>query len=74
MFFSGSCLTGATMYGDWIPYAPSEIIFTCIMINVVRVYWGAIMTECCNYLSTLYEAKNIHNKNTMEIKKWMNQN
>ena len=64
MFYCGSCVTGATMYGDWVPWTPVECIFTIIAINIVHAYWGALATECCNNLSTIYDTIKNHNYKT----------
>jgi hypothetical protein len=67
-------MAGATLYGDWVPQAPSEIIFTITTILISRLYLAYIFGECASYLGLLYEKRSTHNQNRDRILNWMHHN
>lgn len=53
MYF-GSCLLGAVMYGDMIPYTIAEEIVCIINMFFAKLFIAFIFAEAANYLSEKY--------------------
>lgn len=51
---------GAVMYGDVIPMAMSEQVFTFCAMIVARMYLAFLFAEAASYLSSLHIAKSSH--------------
>ena len=58
--YLASCTMGAVMYGDVIPMAMSEQVFTFCAMIVARMYLAFLFAEAASYLSSLHIAKSSH--------------
>lgn len=51
---------GAVMYGDIIPFALSEQLFTFICMCSARIFLAFLFAEAANYLGSLHASISAH--------------
>jgi len=59
---------GAVMYGDIIPFALSEQMFTFIAMFSARIYLAFLFAEAASYLGSLHMSKSTHTQKVNRIK------
>ena len=72
--YLSSCTMGAVMYGDIIPLALSEQLFTFIAMFTARIYLAFLFAEAASYLSSLHKSYSIHIQNQRQVVRWMQLN
>jgi len=69
-FYLSACTMGAVMYGDMIPLALSEQIFTFGAMFTARIYLAFLYAEAAAYLSSVNSAYS----NNLKVKSTMTKN
>ena len=54
MFYFGSCILGATMYGDHVPYTISEELVAFMEMFFGKLFIAFLFAEAANYLTEKY--------------------
>ena len=62
---------GAVMYGDLIPFALSEQLFTFIAMFTARIFLAFLYAEAASYLSSIHSAYANHIRKINIAVKWM---
>jgi hypothetical protein len=58
--YLSACTMGAVMYGDLIPLAMSEQLFTFVAMFTARIYLAFLYAEAAAYLSSVHSAYSNH--------------
>jgi len=65
---------GAVMYGDIIPFALSEQLFTFVAMFTARIFLAFLFAEAAGFLSSLHSSYSNHVLRLNKITKWMKLN
>ena len=72
--YLSSCTMGAVMYGDIIPFALSEQLFTFVCMFSARIFLAFLFAESAAYLGSLHEQIQSYTGRLKFIKRWMKGN
>lgn len=65
---------GAVMYGDIIPFAFSEQLFTFVAMFTARIFLAFLFAEAASFLSSIHSSYSNHVLKLNRITKWMRLN
>ena len=65
---------GAVMYGDIIPFALSEQLFTFIAMFTARIFLAFLFAESASCVSSLHATYSIHINKQRQVVSWMKLN
>ena len=68
--YFGSCILGATMYGDVVPYTISEELVAFGEMFFGKLFIAFLFAEAANYLTEKYEAEVEYRGRLSRIKTW----
>jgi len=71
MWYSGGSLIMCASFGDLVPYAPSEIICSCITMLVGRILIAFVCAEFSSYLQGQYASIEEYTTKVNFLKRWM---
>lgn len=71
LVYLSACTMGACIYGDIIPLALYEQLYTFVTMFTARIFLAFLYAEAASYLIRIHSSYSTHLKKLHNMKKWM---